>query len=298
MTDAMPGDVFTRSQRLSHQKFAGVLEQNLGEGERVLLVDDCDAEIFEISQPTPRSGLVALLSCDRLLLLRGRGVLGAKRPWVMELVRLEQLGITAEGNLNLRFSDPNGEPHLWKLIFRDALLAERWMRELEGACKPDTPDEDLHSRLYDCLDSLAPLAVSAQVGRPFAAGAGLETAIERVQAHLRNAEEVRSCDRMAIVELLAHLPGEEPARTALEVMGADTESDDGVVEAARELGGAAVELIRQFREPDKLWALWEERDDVALELFAWHCVARLRLATAGVMPAVGAAAASGAHSSD
>lgn len=282
-------ELLARSRRLDSGKFAGVLEQNLRQDERVLLIDDCDAEIFEISQPSPKSGLVTVLTADRVLLLRGAGLMGgAKRPWILDLNHLEQVAVTAQGNLNLRFTEPSGEPHLWKLVFGNTEIADLWMQEIGRACGSEEEPEpgEFLPHLHDCLKALIPLATPDRIGTSFGPGSGLESAVQELRAHLRDASEARQCGRAMIVELLTQVPGDDPQARALEVMNVmDLRQGDGTVgREDLELAGAALTLIDQFRDPGSLWKLWEERDDVVLEILAWHCVARLRLATAGYAP--------------
>ncbi len=52
------------------------------------------------------------------------------------------------------------------------------------------------------------------------------------------------------------------------------------------LAGAAQTFLGQLEGPGNIWDLWNRRDDVAAEFLAWHSIARLRLATAGLMPPV------------
>lgn len=144
--------------------------------------------------------------------------------------------------------------------------------------------EDLLQRLHDSLESMAPLASPEKLGSRFALGSGLELAIDSLRLHLSNPDEARSADQMVMVDLLTQIDSDDPERATLEVMGVGSAPIPG--DEAGELAGAAVELVRQSREPGSLWRMWEERDDVALELLAWHCVARLRLATAGLAPPV------------
>lgn len=288
MTD-LP-QLLARSQRLGDGKFADVLAQSLRQGERVLLIDDCDAEIFEFTRLSPKSDLVAVLTADRLLLLRGRGLMGgSKRPWILDLTDLEHVAVTAEGNVNLRFTQ-RADPGIWKLVFRDTERADLWMQEIGRACQPgdETGDGAWMSRLHDCLEALTPFAAPDNIGVPFGPGAGLEEAVQVIQTHLQSPSEARSCGRVMITELLTQVPGEDPELSTLTVMGVAELRDGGGAKGRQELelAGAAMVLIDQSREPGSLWKLWEERDDVAAKLLAWHCIARLRLAAQGLAPPV------------
>jgi hypothetical protein len=147
-----------------------------------------------------------------------------------------------------------------------------------------TNEDDLLQRIHDALETMGHLAGPEQVGSVFGAQSGLESAINSICSHLRNADEARAADQMLIVDLLTQVQAGDPQQVTLEVMGASGPPVPG--SQALELAGAAVELIRQMQEPGSLWRMWEERDDVALEILAWHCVARLRLATAGHAPPV------------
>lgn len=284
-------NLLARSRRLASDKFAGALDLTLHQEEQVLLVDDCDAEIFEFTRPSPKSGLVAVLTASRLFLLRGRGLMGGqKKPWILNLDDLEHVAVTEEGNVNLRATDTQGQQHMWKLVFREMDRADLWMQEIGRACQPEEQGEDGNwlFRLHDCLEALAPLAAPSRIGTSFGPGTGLEEAVEAIRMHLRSPGEARSCGRAMITELLTQVPGDDLELRTLEVMGATELRAGGATEGRQdlELAGAAMTLIGQSRAPGSLWKLWEERDDVVVELLAWHCVARLRLTTGGQTPPI------------
>ena len=144
--------------------------------------------------------------------------------------------------------------------------------------------EDPFASLRACLADIEEFGSADQVGRAFGPGDGLEEVSSRIRQHLPDIDSIRRFDWSLMLELLTQIPGSDPERRILEVMGVVGDEGAGVSSPSRELAGAAVALIPQVHEPGSLLALWEERDDVATELFAWHCVARLRLAATGDLP--------------
>jgi hypothetical protein len=141
-------------------------------------------------------------------------------------------------------------------------------------------------RIAAFLADLAPYSSADEVGKPFGSEPELEEVIAMIMRHLSGIEEVRRWDRMLMVELLVAVPGDDPQQVLLDVMGIPDWSRSPN-DKAKGLAGAALELIRQSRDPGNLWDLWEQREDIALEVFAWHCVARQRLTTAGKVPSIG-----------
>jgi hypothetical protein len=276
-----------RSRRLSESKFAEALGA-IGTEETVVLIDDCDAQMLDVPQPRHESKLVAVLTNDRVLLLRGRGMMGPKKPWVMRLTDLDHAGATREGNFNLEASDPTRGQDFWKLILRDATKANEWFEAVNSICNPDPPEAVSLVRLHEFVNHLEATASPDELRQQFGPGAGLEDVVAKIESHFADIEQVRFCDRLVMVELLTQVPGDDPPATTLDLMGFPSSlPPDGSSDPMAQTAGAAIELIRQFNAPESLTELWESRGDVALEMFAWHCVARQRLATAGILPPAG-----------
>jgi hypothetical protein len=318
--------IMGRSARLAESKFSGVLAQHQ-DGEEPLLVDDCHVEIFNSvsGQMKHHFDLVAVLTPARLLVLRGRGFTGPKKPWTLPLRDVDNVGVTREGNLDVQFEE-HRMPGLWKLVFHDEALADLWMMRMHGACTalvdgdqrrraeslassqaelaaqrgegrpeptaaapaPEPEERARFTRLHDLLGDLRAFATPAYFGRPFGEGHGLEEATRMVTSRLQDIDDVRECDGLMIVDLLTSAREENTDDLALQIMGA---TDQAVTEypgaeASRSLGGAAVVLLREFQSGGSIWDLWQSRDDVAMEMLCWHSIARLRLANAERMPPV------------
>jgi hypothetical protein len=141
---------------------------------------------------------------------------------------------------------------------------------------------EMEDRLRDFLVGIEPFASPATVGVRFGAGPELAEVIVVIKRHFAGIDEVRSTDHQLMVELLTGVPGDDPQGVLLEAMGIGGPDQPG-----GDLAGAALALIGQLREPDSLWGLWERQEDVALEIFAWHIVARQRLTSAGIMKPIG-----------
>ena len=129
-------NVLRRSQRLYTPKFAGTADQYLGHDESVLLADDCNGEIFEVGGNMKyHHDLAVVLTDRRLILFRGRGMMGPKKPWIVELRHVEGTGVTRQGNTSIKSKDETGFPGLWKLVFQDEPMADLWMHSISHACE-------------------------------------------------------------------------------------------------------------------------------------------------------------------
>jgi hypothetical protein len=307
-----PEAILGRSSRLREDKFAGLVTQHLVGDEKVLLADDCSAEVFENGRVHHKFDLAALLTSERLLLLRGRGLMGPKKPFVIPLRDVDQTGVTQEGNVNVKLTGPHGTPSLWKLIFHDDGLADLWMTTIHQACEElfrergealsraqeelaiqqgrVPPDDSLRSdprltRLHDLLDDLRPYATPATFGQPLGEGCGLEEVMQHVFQRLDDPDDVRSCGHMVMVDLITEARDDQVAEDMAEIMGMTEKAiaAGAGTSAAMDLGGAAIELLGQLGGPGNIWNLWSQRDDVAVEMLCWHSIARLRLGNAGKM---------------
>lgn len=285
--------ILAASGRLGEERFSGLAERYFDETDPPLLAGDCGLEIFDGGSMKPHPKLAAVLTPTRLVALRGRGLLGGRRPFVLDLDELEEVGVTRQGNLSLKFVGQYGRPGLWKLRPEGPADADRWMeavrqtRERGGdaargeADEPRSPSEvALFRRVHDLTDALRPLATAEHLGRPFGERHGLEAATRLVDLHLDGIDDVRVCGKLAMVELITET--EDDAADRIKAVMGDADTDPSTA-SARDLGGAALTLLGQFEGPGSLWDLWLRRDDVPVEMLCWHTVARLRLATGGVM---------------
>jgi hypothetical protein len=315
-------NVLRRSQRLFSPKFEGLTQQHIAGDETVLLADDCHAEIFEYSGMKSHSQLAAVITDRRMFVFRGRGMTGAKKPWIIELRQIEETGVTRQGNTNIKYKGENGFPGLWKLVFGNEPQADLWMTTIAQACqdlagaeerrRAETlarnqaelaqqrgeappppaasagPDDAQLGRLHDLIDDLRPFATPEFFRQPFGKGHGLDEAVQLVFRRLSSPEEARVCGEIMMVEMLVSARDDRIVEDALELMGA---TDEAVMRhqtgpAPKDIGDAAIALLRQHGGPGSMWDLWQQRDDVVVEMLCWHSIARLRLANAGLMDAV------------
>jgi hypothetical protein len=296
----MDDNPLSRSRRLASPKFDGLTAQHLSGAERVVLADDCHAEIFELSGTMkPHYDLAAVLTDARLLLFRGRGITGPKKPWTVELGQIDECGVTRQGNTNVKFKGENGFPGLWKLVFNDERQADLWAASIAQAGQAlasgsapqpadEGPDDAQLQRLHNLLDALRPFATPDRLRRPFGKGHGLDEAMQAVFQQLQSPEDARVCGDIMMVEMLVSARDDRVADDALEIMGATEEAAmrHQTGSAPNDIGVAAIALLQQHRGPGGMWDLWQRRDDVVVEMLCWHSIARLRLATAGLMDPV------------
>jgi hypothetical protein len=285
--------ILARSARLTTPKFVGEVNRILRPDERVLLADDVDVEVFEGPGTRRHSGHVAVLTDRRLLIIRGRGMLGPKRPFEMELDGLERVGVTRQFNVNVTFKSRHGAPGSWKLhVGGDEALADEWMHAVHGAAQPSASgggaDEDSRrlGRLHTLLEALAPMATPERIGSPVGEGHGLEDAMQCVFRHLEGPSDARACGEILMVDLYA---GPADAEDLRAVMGAERgahlrfQLTPAQSTASDQLASAAITLLGELNAPDRMRNLWSRNDEVAVEMLCWHAIARLRLATTGGM---------------
>jgi len=141
------------------------------------------------------------------------------------------------------------------------------------------------------MEALGPLAAPAALGQLFGEGLGLETAMAAVSSAFLDAADVRQAGTMIALDILtAADKGIGPPQLD-QVMGLNSLQGNHLapdaLKAAESLAGAAKTFLGQFDEDGaNIWELWKKNDEVAAEFLCWHTVARLRLATAELLPAV------------
>jgi hypothetical protein len=272
-----------------------------------------------------------VLTADTLWAFRPRGLGGEKQPRQLILSEVTECGPTEKGNVGLKFKGEHGYPGFWKLLIFDQGKADLWthvlseaLTRLTTAAESERADRlaaelanlagapprvqatapsqmtdaerGRFTRLHDLLTDLSAFAAPDKLGTPFGEGAGLELAMDRMFCRLNGVEDARQCARIMVTDLLVSGRDDAAADDLLRAMGATPEvarfgPPVKIAEDARQIGNAAVELIRQFEGPGSpgagnMWELWCERDDVVGEMLCWHAVARLRMATAGRMDPV------------
>jgi len=127
------GEVISQSERLGDEKFSGPFNRYLSR-EQILLVEDCDAEVFGADAGRQRASLVAVMTPERLVLLRGRGRRAPKEPWTALLEEIGKLTVTHDGDLAIDFANTRGKASLWKLLLRNRATADEWMSTIDAAC--------------------------------------------------------------------------------------------------------------------------------------------------------------------
>jgi hypothetical protein len=132
------GEVISQSERLRDAKFSAAFNRFLAR-EQILLVEDCDAEVFGADDWRQRASLVAVMTPERLVLLRGGGRRGPREPWMALLEEIGKLTVTHDGDLAIDFANTRGKASLWKLLLRDRATADKWMATIDAACWFDRP---------------------------------------------------------------------------------------------------------------------------------------------------------------
>jgi hypothetical protein len=104
-----------------------------------------------------------------------------------------------------------------------------------------------------------------------------------------DADDIRQAGTMMALDILTAVDvGPEQLK---DVMGENMIGGNSVspvlLKTAELLASAARTYLGQFDEDGAdVWELWKKNDEVAAEFLCWHSVARLRLATAGMMESV------------
>jgi hypothetical protein len=303
------------SARLRDPKFAGQLDTQLRAEETLLDTADVLADIFELGILKPYPGLALALTSNRLLLVRARGLLGAKAPFSMNLTSLSGIDVIQQPGsgkylVQVTFTDERGRPGLWKLNFGgDEQLATRWTTKIERAAvagterdvstedaEPQPPSsssnaEECRARLLEFCDSLTPLTSREMIGEPIGSGHGLEQVVSLALQHFEGPESIRGAGMMVAADFLVAIDTVGPDDLNA-VMGFPSGPRQGITaqeaQAADSLAGAAVTFLGQFDDDGaNIWELWKNRDDVAVEILAWLTIARLRLVTVGKLVPAG-----------
>lgn len=134
------GEVISQSERLGDERFSGAFNRYLSR-EQILLVEDCDAEILSADAELQRDSLVAVMTPERLVLLRGKGRRGPKEPWTARLEEIGKLTVTHDGHLAIDFANTRGKASFWKLLLRNRATADEWMSTIDAACWFSAPRE-------------------------------------------------------------------------------------------------------------------------------------------------------------
>jgi hypothetical protein len=135
------GEAISQSERLRDTKFSAAFNRYLSR-EQILLVEDCDAEVFGVGVGRQRASLVAVMTPERLALLRGSGRRGPKEPWTALLEEIGKLTVTHDGDLAIDFANTRGKASFWKLLLRNRVTADEWMSTIDAACWLSAPGKD------------------------------------------------------------------------------------------------------------------------------------------------------------
>jgi hypothetical protein len=300
MGSMLPGS----STLLGTTKFSGALDQHLEAGETVIDTVDGMVEVFQPGgNMKPHFDVAIVLTDRRLLALRGSGMLGAKKPMVIPLAGLDEVGVTRQYNVNVTWNDQYNAPHMWKLnIGGSEAVADHWMQQIHTSTQrhlnPQAPSnagalqlgefQDVRSRIDSFIHALGPLGNATSAGRPFGEGLDLEAAMQAVFASFTDPSDVRKAGSMVAVDILVAANAGVGPEQLDDVMGVNAIHGNHVpaeaIEAAGSLAGAAKTYLSQFdSDGANMWELWKRNDEVAAEFLCWHTVARLRLAARGLM---------------
>ncbi len=149
--------------------------------------------------------------------------------------------------------------------------------------------------LHGFLDGVSRFSDPDYIGKPFGEGSDLELAIGVLDSRFTSIDDVRWATRIMITDLVVGAADsglEDPSNDVLRAMGADSSTlanpdlNETVRLAVRNLAGAALVLIQEIDEAGGTRDLWAQNDEVAKEMACWFSVARLRMASGGLMPPV------------
>lgn len=287
-----------------------MLELEEGEQPRVscrpTIVKSTEGDFLDVRVPT------ILITNRRVLVSKDKLFGKPKLNWQMDLEQVDTFGF---GPLN--GAGPAWEAHLHSVsgnpaififdgpqqaeAFRDA-VREAGVEALH-AQGDSTSSEGLLSQqdqvrfrlLHGFLDEVRRFSEPDFIGRPFGEGSDLELAIGVLDSHFTNIHDVRWATRIMITDLVVEAADsrlEDPSNDVLRAMGADPSAlanpdlDESVRLAVRSLAGAALVLIQEIDEAGGTRDLWAQNDEVAKEMACWFSVARLRMASGGLMSPV------------
>jgi hypothetical protein len=295
----------SRSQLLHTPKFAGLADEYISRNDTVIDAIDASVEIFDGMKMKRHFGMAVVLTTRQLMAFRSRGMLGGRAPLTVDITSIGEVGVTRQGNVSIEFRDAYGTPGLWKLVLSDLTVADRWMQQISDQTQPQPEGKDRHGdpspewkecrkRLQAFCHALSPLTQAAMIGQPFAEGLGLEQAMKLVPRYFLNATDVREADKIISIDLIAETGRQRMMPDDLDTVMGVTENAlqksllaPAELSLVESLAGAAKTFLGQFDEDGgNMWDLWNNRDDVAAEFLCWHTVARLRLATAGLLSLV------------
>jgi len=291
------------SRRLREPKFQSLIQQYLVSDEVILDAADGNLEIYGNGGLRPHYDLAIVLTNQRLLGVRGRGILGIKALQAIDLKWIHQVGVTREWNVNVKYKDDTGWPGWWKLhIGSEQHIADHWMRRIQqammssrgelpqpnsAAAEPSSEWQAMREQLAEFAKALAPTTGQDSIGRPFGESLGLEAAMQVMFESFESVDDMRSAgETMAVTILTDNLVGTEDLDY---VMGLPIVLGLTPVQAHAVdlLAGAAKTFLAQFNKPGAdMWELWKQRDNVAGEFLCWHAVAWQRLATLGKVQAL------------
>ena len=300
-----PGD----SLLLTYESFRGLLKRHVPPDEQILDTTDGMVEIWSAASGRMKlhRDVAIVLTVKRLVIFRKQGLAGVKGPFALDLTDVEEVALTRQSNVSIKWTGEYRESDWWKLHLNGGKpTAEHWVSEIHQAVvralEPERtrtsvvpyaarPFPEIRPRLQIVLDGLAPLALPSEVGAPFGEGAGLESAAALITRTMLDEDDIRQAGTMMALDIIGAGDRVGPDRLN-EVMGCNSSSsnslDADTIAAASQLAGAAKTFLGQFDEDGEvIWELWKRNREVAIEFLCWFSIARLRLATIKVLePAV------------
>ncbi len=121
--------VLQRSSLLQTRRFAGLIDEYIMGDEKILNAGDGYVDSHDFGAVTSYTGLAVVLTDRKLRLFRSRGIMGPKRPFILDLEAITDVSVSSEGRSRyvvIQFRDPYGSPHLWKFHPRDNSTADLW----------------------------------------------------------------------------------------------------------------------------------------------------------------------------
>lgn len=298
------------SAHLSTSKYADALGGVLGRSESVVDTIDGRLEVLDPSKNKPYFDIAFVLTDERLIAVRGKGVMGVKRPLQVRFDQVTQVAVSQQANVTVEYRGAMDRPERWKMIIGgDSSTSDRWMDQIYRYCTDDPDDvtatgeappeseassafrrrdfKECRTRLQVLIDAAESRGLAGAVGQIFGQGHGLEALMDVVAGAFLDGDDVRQAGSMMALDILMASDdgvGPDQLDQVMGLDGAGSTRDVAGFKAAVDLGGAAKVFLGQFNEPgESIWELWKGDDEVAVEFLCWHTVARLRLSAARFM---------------
>lgn len=288
----MPGS----ATRIYQPVFLDSLQRLLRPNEEVRDTVDVDVETMEgFSSVKTQRGVVLVLTTQRLLVIRGKSMLGGRSALTLDFDQIEQVGGTRQGNVSIEYKGEFGSPGLWKVLLGDPQMARHWVDSISnrGAAAPAHVEEAatpppawtaMRPQLTGFVQELRPLTGPQSVGELFGDSRGLGQANLAMFRAFDSVEAMRmACETVAVTILSAENIGPGDLQEVMGLPGLrgnDVPAD--LMERVEQLSSLSRVFLGQFGDDgEEVWELWKNNDEIAGDVLCWLAVAWERLASTG-----------------